>query len=214
MKLTVLGATGGTGREVVRQALALGHEVTAVVRDPTRLPDDLRGGVTVVVAEATDPAALAPAVVGAEVVVSALGARDPKRPATVCADGARAAVAAMREAAGGGRLVIASNSAHSPGLGDDPLTRYFVKPVILSRVLKHANADAVQAERLVRASGLPWVIVRAGMLTDRPGKGRYRSAVDRNVLGGFQITRADFATALLDAAADSAVAGRVVSVAD
>ncbi|MYV67428.1 NAD(P)H-binding protein, partial [Streptomyces sp. SID2131] len=37
MRLTVFGATGGVGREVVRQALAAGHEVTAVVRNPARL---------------------------------------------------------------------------------------------------------------------------------------------------------------------------------
>ncbi|MCD0446616.1 NAD(P)H-binding protein [Glycomyces sp. A-F 0318] len=214
MKLTVLGATGGTGREVVRQALARGHEVAAVVRDPARLPDDLRAAVTVVVAEATDPQSLAPAVIGSEAVVSVVAPRDQKRPTTVCADAARAAAAAVREAEGGARLVVASNSAHSPGPGDDPFTRYFVKPVILARVLRHANADARRAEELARASGLPWTIARAGMLTDRPGKGRYRSALDRNVPGGFQVTRADFAKALLDAAEDPAAAGRVVSIAN
>jgi putative NADH-flavin reductase len=213
MKLTVLGATGGTGREILRQALARGHEVTAVVRDPGRLPDDLRAAVTVVVAEATDPAALVPAVTGSDAVVSAVGTRDRSRPTTACADAARAAVAAVREAAGDARLVIAGNSAHSPGPGDDPFTRYVVKPAILARILKHANADARRAEELARTSGLPWTIIRAGMLTDRPGKGRYRSALDRNVTGGFQITRADFARALLDAAEDPA-AGRVVSVAN
>lgn len=41
MRLTVFGATGGVGREVVGQALAAGHEVTAVVRDPARLPQPL-----------------------------------------------------------------------------------------------------------------------------------------------------------------------------
>lgn len=38
MRLAVFGATGGTGRQLVEQALAQGHEVTAVVRDPARLP--------------------------------------------------------------------------------------------------------------------------------------------------------------------------------
>ncbi|MGC5411015.1 NAD(P)H-binding protein, partial [Streptomyces sp. DT225] len=38
MKLTVFGATGGIGQEIVRQAGAAGHEGTAVVRDPARLP--------------------------------------------------------------------------------------------------------------------------------------------------------------------------------
>jgi NAD(P)H-binding len=115
---------------------------------------------------------------------------------------------------GGGRLVIASNSAMAPGPGDDPFTRYVVKPLILARILRYMIDDMRRAERLVRASGLDWTIVRAGRLTDRPGQAAYRSAIDRNVLGGFQITRADLATALLDAAADPALAGHVISAAN
>jgi hypothetical protein len=130
----------------------------------------------------------------------------------VCAGSARAIGTAMRATAGDARLVLASNSAMSPGPGDDPLTRYLVKPVVLGRALRHMIEDMRQAEQYVRGSGLPWAVVRAGRLTDRPGRGRYRRAVDRNVPGGFQITRADFAQALLDAATDPASREHVISV--
>jgi len=211
VKLTVFGATGGTGRQVVRQAVDTGHEVTAVVRDRARLPAELRDRVEVVEVDVMDPGAIEETVKGRDAVISAIGARDLRTPSSVCADSARSVIAAMRVAGGGGRLVMASNSAMAPGPGDDAFTRYVVKPLILARILRYMIDDMRRAERLVRASGLDWAIVRAGRLTDRPGKAAYRSAIDRNVPGGFQITRADLATALLDAAADPALAGHVIS---
>jgi len=210
MKLTVFGATGGTGLHLVRQAIDRGYEVTAVVRSGRRLPSAVAGRIDVV--EADPLACLEGAVKGRDAVLTAIGTRDLSHPTQVCAESARAICGAMHATAGDARLVIASNSAMSPGAGDDPLTRYLVKPVILGRVLRHMLDDMREAERQVRASGLSWAIVRAGRLTDRPGKGRYRRAVDRNVLGGFQITRADFARAMLDAAADPASPGHVISV--
>ncbi|MFI0451263.1 NAD(P)-dependent oxidoreductase [Actinomadura sp. 6N118] len=214
MKITVFGATGGTGVEVVRQALDAGHGVTAVVRDTSRLPAELRTRAEIVEANVMDPDAVEETVKGRDAVISTIGTRDLRSPTSVCTDSTRSIIAALRATSGSGRLVIASNSAMAPGRGDDPFTRYLVKPVILARLLRHMINDMRQAEQLVRASDLAWTIVRAGRLTDRPGKGTYRSMVDRNVLGGFQITRTNFATAILDASSDPASAGHVVSVAN
>jgi uncharacterized protein YbjT (DUF2867 family) len=212
MKLTVFGATGGTGRQVVRQASAAGHQVTAVVRDAARLPVDLAGGVEAVEADVMDAAAIEEAVKGRDVVINAIGTRDLRHPTSVCTDSTRGIITAAQATGGGIRLVTASNSAMAPGPGDDPFTRYVVKPLILARLLRHMIDDMRRAEQLVRTCGQPWTIVRAGRLTDRPGKGTYRRALDHNVLGGFQITRADFATALLDAATDPAITAHVLSV--
>jgi putative NADH-flavin reductase len=214
MNLTVFGATGRTGALLVNQALDRGHKVTAVIRTGARLSGDLADLVEVVAADIFDPAAIADAVAGREAVLSVIAARDRNRPTSVGADSTTAIAEALRSTDTDARLVIASNSALAPGPGDDPFTRYFVKPVILSRVLRHANADARRAEQITRTSGLPWTIMRPGMLSDRPAKGAYRSAVDRNVTGGFQITRADLATAMLDATENPDRAGHIVSVAN
>lgn len=77
MKLTVFGATGGIGREIVRQALGAGHEVTAVVRDPARL--SVTGDrLEVFRDDLTDPEKVRSAVAGRDVVLSGLGARSRK----------------------------------------------------------------------------------------------------------------------------------------
>src|SRR5687768_16523378 len=105
MRITEFGASGATGQQLVEQALAGGHHVTAVVRDPARLPAHVpSGGLDVVRADVMDPAAIAPAVAGRDAVISALGPR-PKSTEPVCAPGAESIVAAMR-ASGARRLVV------------------------------------------------------------------------------------------------------------
>ncbi|TDC90625.1 NAD(P)H-binding protein [Actinomadura sp. 7K507] len=212
MRLTIFGATGGTGARLVRRALDGGDEVTAVVRDPARLPGELRSAADVVQADVMDPAAIEKAVTGRDAVITAIGTREGRAPTSVCADSAHAIAGAMK-AAGTRRLVVVSASGLDAGPGDDPLTRFVVKPLILQRILKHAFADMRAAEDATRASGLDWTIVRPPRLTEGPGAGRYRKAVDRHVLGGFSMARADLASALLDLAGDASSIGHVVAVA-
>ena len=71
MKLIVFGATGDVGSRVVTEACARGHDVTAALRNDTAF-DKLPKGVNLVVADATDPAALAAAMVGQDLAISAL----------------------------------------------------------------------------------------------------------------------------------------------
>jgi putative NADH-flavin reductase len=73
MKLTIFGATGATGTSLVQQALAAGHQVTAVVRDPARLAIPAHQRLQVITADVLDPAAITPAVDGAGAVISAVG---------------------------------------------------------------------------------------------------------------------------------------------
>lgn len=212
MRLTVFGATGGTGVQVVRRALDAGHEVTAVVRDPAALPGEIRACADVVQADVMDPAAIEEAVKGRDAVVTAIGTRDGRRPTSVCATSTGSITAAMR-AAGAERFVLTSASGLHAGPGDDPLTRFVVKPLVLGPLLKHAFADMRAAEALTRDCGLAWTIVRPPRLTDGPGNGRYRRALDRNVLGGASIARTDLATALLDVTGDPSTIGHAVGVA-
>lgn len=209
MKLTVFGATGGTGVEVVRQGLAQGHQVTAVVRDPARLDVPAHEQLEVVAANVLDPAEISPAISGREVVVSALGPRD-RGPTTICRDGARGIMSAM-DTAGVRRLVVVSNSGmHTEG--DGIFTKRVVKPMLI-RMLREGYEDMQAMEDRVAASGLEWTIVRPPRLTNGQHTGRIASSVGQNVRGSFTISRADLADYVLRAAEDRALVGKAVSVA-
>ncbi|CAM5328135.1 NAD(P)-dependent oxidoreductase [Streptomyces narbonensis] len=193
MKLTVFGATGGIGREIVHQALAAGHEVTAVVRDPARLAVT---GERLVVhrADLTDPEALRPAVAGRDAVLSGLGARG-RANAGVAARLTRSVLAAM-EAERVRRLVVVSAAPLGPvAEGDGMLDKAAL--AVINRVLKDIYADLRVMESALAASATDWTSVRPPKLTDKPLTGRYRTVVGGNPPRGRTLARADVAHAML-----------------
>jgi putative NADH-flavin reductase len=209
MKLTVFGASGGIGTELVRQGLDAGHHVTAVVRETSRLAVESHPNLKVVVADVMDPMAIAPAVAGREAVLSALGTR-LSGPTTVNSDGARSIIQAMQDAGIRRLLMVSVAGIHTKG--DDPFTRFVVKP-ILGRILRHSFADVRQMETLVRNSGLDWTLVCPPRLTNGKRSGKVRSNAERNVRGGFTIARADVAAYLLGAVQADELVRATVSVA-
>ncbi|MEU4802548.1 NAD(P)H-binding protein [Actinosynnema sp. NPDC023587] len=200
MKITVFGASGGTGAQVVARARAAGHEVTAVVRTANGRD---------AVADVTDPESIGSVVAGADVVVTAIGTRG-RGPTTVQADSTATIVRAMR-ARGLRRLIVVSNSGMTVDEQDTAPSRYLVKPV-LRRVLRDAWGDMAAMERVVRASGLEWTIVRPPRLTDGGHTGEYRTAVDANLRRGNTISRADLADLIVACAEDPSTAGQAIAV--
>lgn len=207
MRVTVVGATGRSGREVTRVAQLRGHHVTAVVRDRARL-GDLRPD-AVVEAQEWDVPMLTSAITGSDAVASCVGPV-PGGPHTVQQELIAPTIQAMRDT--GVRRLVAISASGWLVDGDDPLTRYLAKP-ILARVLRDANADLAAMEALIRASGLDWTILRPPRLTDRAAAGRYRSRRDGNVRWGFSIARADLAHAVVDSVEDRTAVGQLISVA-
>ena len=208
MKITVLGATGGTGRCLVSLACEQGHDVTAVVRSPARF-DGCGDRLDVVLADVTNPDELVPAVEGRDAVISALGARSTRKPTSVCTDGAASAIGALQRA-GGRRLVVVSNSGMHVDAHDELAGRLF-KPV-LQRFLKHPYADMRRMEEVVRSSDLDWTIVQPPRLVDGPRTGRYRTAIDHNVRGGNTVTRADLADLVLRCAVEGTAVGAAITI--
>jgi putative NADH-flavin reductase len=210
MKLTIFGATGGTGSCLADQAVAAGHEVTVVVRDPARLAGSVSSRLRVVTADVLDPAAIGPAVAGADTVISAIGPR-ASGPTTISQDSAASIIAAMRET-GVRRLMTVSGSIVADE-GDGILLRYLARPVFRATALRHVCADMRRAEAEVSASGLDWTIMRPPRLTDKPAAGSYRTAIDRNPRHGLTISRADLAACMLARLDDPATVGHHVGVA-
>jgi nucleoside-diphosphate-sugar epimerase len=184
MKLTIFAATGGIGRQLLEQAIAAGHDVTAVARNPRNLSAVPARAVAADLASA-DPAALQPAVAGADAVLSALGART-KADAGVAARGTQVITQAMR-AAGVRRIIVVSaapiGTIPSPGRphppshdpGDGFIIRYLADPIV-KRALREHYADLARMEGVLRDSDLDWTIMRPPRLTSKPVTGRYRTA--------------------------------------
>ena len=203
-RITIFAASGGIGRQVLAQAVAAGHDVTAVVRNPKKLSGEVR----VVTADlaAPDPVALASAVEGADAVLSALGPRSNSE-AGIASRGTRAVVQAM-QATGVRRIVVVSaapiSTVPSPGRPrppkHDPGDGFFIRnlgvPLVKAVFRKH-YADLALMEDILRDSGLDWTVVRPPRLTSRPLTGIYRTAYPQNLRRGLTISRADVAHLML-----------------
>ena len=192
MKLLIFGSTGGTGRELLTQALDQGHQVVAFARNPSKIGDITSANLRVIRGDVLDSAAVESAVAGQEAVLSTIGAGAAR--STIREDGTRNIVGAM-EKAGVQRLICQS----SLGVGDSRANLgLFTKYIIVSVFLRHAFADHERQEAVVKRSSLDWTIVRPPHLKDGPRTGAYRhgfTPADRQIKG--KISRADVADFML-----------------
>jgi uncharacterized protein YbjT (DUF2867 family) len=191
MKILVLGATGGTGRLIVSDAVAKGHSVVALVRSAARA--DLPGA-ELIEGDATNEITLERALDGCDAVVSALGTGIGFRKVSLLTEATRALVPTMTRS-GVRRLVCVSalGVGDSRGHGGFLFDRLF-QPLLLSEAYKDKNRQ----EAAIRASSLDWVIVRPGMLTDDPAQGSVRAVIDLAGINGGKIARADVARFVVD----------------
>jgi putative NADH-flavin reductase len=210
MRLTIFGASGRTGRQLVEQALAGGHQVKAVVRDPARLAVAAHPALQVITADIMDPASILQAVTGADAVLTAAGPRGAG-PTTVITDSVRSIAAAMRKA-GTRRLLVLSGSIAADG-GEGFVLRYALKPLARRTFLRHVCADMRRAEAEIAGTELDWTIVRPPALTNGPATGKYRTAAQRDLPRGFRLSRADLAACMLSLIGDVAAVRRHVAVA-
>ncbi|MFC8226956.1 NAD(P)-dependent oxidoreductase [Streptomyces sp. NPDC057287] len=210
MRLTVFGATGAVGQEIVRQALSAGHEVTAVVRDPSRLPEGLRGADLHGVVPLGDVAAVRGAVAGRDAVLSGLGARGRK--AGDVAERLTRQVLGAMEAEEVRRLLVVSAAPVGPEPADDPLLDRAVRRVI-GTVLREVYADLTRMEAALTASAADWTSVRPPKLTNGPRTGTYRTVVGGTPRSGRSIARADVAHAMLALIGEPAAVRQGVGVA-
>ena len=190
MKLAILGASGRTGQHLLQQALEAGHEVTALVRNPSRIitrHDNLR----IVQGNAKDAEALARAFKGQDAVVSAVGISVRGRDYDLMQASAKAIIAAAK-ASGIQRVIMMSSFV---GLPDrlDFITRQLTKTA-MGKII--ADIQAMQEE--FARSDLRWTTVYAVRLTDKAKTGKARVVPeDKRVGPSHSITRADVASFIL-----------------
>lgn len=193
-KVLVVGATGGTGRELVAQALERGHVVTALVRNPSRLQID-HPRLTVVQGDVLDAPVVEQAVRGQDAVVSALGHKRFFYPTRILSEGTGNIVRAM-EKHGVPRLVCETSLGIGDSAGRMGLSyTFFVIPLVLPLYFW----DKARQEQVVARSRIAWVIVRPGVLTNGEKRGRIRQGRGvGSLLSTVRISRADVAAFMLD----------------
>ncbi len=208
-KLAVLGANGGTGRQVVEQALEQGHRVTAILRSPEKL-NITHANLTRVKGDVLQPEALANLLEGKDAVISAIGLTSFKN-TVLFSEGAKNTLAAM-EKAGVSRAFFISASGLEINPSHSIMVRFATR-FILQLLLKNMYADVWRMEAIVKKSGLNWTIMRPPRLTDKGLTGRYRFSINRFLDNGLTISRADLAHYMLSAVASEETFRKTVEVA-
>ena len=195
MKLALFGANGGTGRALTAQALAAGHDVTAVTRHPETF------GITherlrVVVGDALESDSVSSAIRGQDAVLSTLGVPFGKDPITIYSVGTGNIVSGMIEH-GVRRLACVSSSAveSHPDPTESWLFEKVLQPYVVNGIGKTTYDDMRAMEATVRSSELDWTIVRPSGLFAAETVTEYRVSSDH--LSGRYTSRADLADFLL-----------------
>jgi putative NADH-flavin reductase len=193
MKVVVFGATGGTGKELVKQALGVGYDVVVYARDPSKL-DTVNRHLTVVKGELSNQALIENAIRGADAALSALGPhrRSRDKPLT---QGMQNIIRGMKKT-GVRRLIVTSTlSVKDPNDKPDLRTRAMVG--LVKTTMNGSYEDIVSVADSIRASDLDWTILRLAILSDRPKTGRIRIGYVGSGDVGTRITRADVAGFML-----------------
>jgi putative NADH-flavin reductase len=204
--LVVLGATGGIGLEIVRQALERGHSVTAFVRAQGRLMP-FADRIKVVQGDLLASAELESVIEGHDAVLSGFGPRLPlsKTDTDLLQHFAAMLTSAMLRTTVR-RLVIVSTAF----LFKDSIIppAYLVGRLFFPSIL----ADASKMENIVAKSGIDWTIVRPPQLTDQPYTGKYRVREGHLPRFGFNVSRADVADFMIKSVQDHVSSRKIVGV--
>lgn len=203
MKLLIIGATRGIGLELVEQALAAGHEVTALARNPQSVAlkhENLK----VVKGDILNQSSIEEALDGQDAVCVTIGIKVTRKPVSIFSEGTKRVVAAMKNSSCR-RLICVTGI----GAGDSRGHGGFLYDRIFNPLfLKTIYADKDRQEQIVRESGFDWVIVRPGFLTNGEWTGKYRVLTKLDNVKAGKISRADVADFILREAAEMKYKGQ------
>ncbi len=199
MKIIIFGSTGGTGRQVVTQALEQGHDVTAFARSPEKI-NLKHKKLQVVQGDVLDLDSVKREIQGKDAVICTIGHPSPMNKSMIRANGTKNIICAMNET--GVRKIICQSSL---GVGDSRNILPFFYKYILLLLLHRALTDHNVQEEYIKESQLDWVIARPGSLTDGECTGSYKHGITSDIKErAFKISRADTAGFMLKQLSDDA----------
>jgi nucleoside-diphosphate-sugar epimerase len=170
MKLTIFGATGDTGKQLIEQALAAGNQVVAFVRNPSKL-DTRHEHLTIVQGELADQATIERAVSGADAVISVLGPRGDSKNKPITR-GIQNILASMKKQ--GVRRLIVSSTPSVSDPNDLPDFKFKALITLVKLTMRTAYEEIINVAKIVRMSDCDWTIVRVSMLNNNPKSGKVK----------------------------------------
>jgi len=205
MKLVVFGATGKTGQEIVKQSLAQGYEVTAFVRDPSKMTLE-HGGLKITTGDIFDLTAVTQAINGQDAVICALGTNELRKKTTIRSEGTANIIKAMEENHVKRLLVITAM-----GVAESWSTLSFVNKLFFATLLRSSRLDHEKQEVVVKESDLDWTIIRPSGLTDDPLTENY--FIGENIrTKNSRISRADVAHAIIKEVQNNTYVHKAVTI--
>jgi len=187
--ILVFGASGGTGLEVVEQALEAGHKVTAILRHPDKFPirhEQLR----IIKGDVLNSITYENTFFGMDVVISCLGTRN--REATVVySQGVTNILQAMQKV-GMDRIICLSAGAVEIAPNTSFLMKFLIKN-ILQKLFKYSYADMLLMEGILHGSNLNWTVIRPPRLLNGDRTGKYRTSINEIIPNMSSLNRADLA---------------------
>ena len=203
MKLLILGATGGIGHHLLRIGLEHGHELTAYVRSPHKIPQS-RERLAIVQGDLFNVGAMARSAAGHDAVLSAFGPTTI-RTTTMRRDFGRALASALRES-GVRRVQLVSAAFLFRKIG---VLGAILKPTLF----RYMAPDMADMEREIMHEDLEWTIVRPPRLTNGPFTGRYHAADGELPRSGYMISRSDVADFMINEAENPSHVHQIVGIA-
>ncbi len=185
MKVLVIGAAGKTGQSVVEQAVAAGHQVTALVRKAAEYHGP---NVRMIEGDATNRDELDPAVRGQDAVLDTIGGKTPYKETTLESSAAKTIIASMQQ--NGVRRLVATSML---GVGESEANATFYERLLVGTFLRGVDKDKAAMESAVESSALDWIILRPAILNDDPAKGNIQVLTAEAGEKAHKITRSDVA---------------------
>ncbi|MGI8466872.1 MAG: NAD(P)-dependent oxidoreductase [Pyrinomonadaceae bacterium] len=209
MKIAIIGGTGSVGRKVVEQCLENGDKVIVVARNPKAISTtherlETRAG------DVSDEKSIEKAVLGTELIVSAIGMSNAKEPTAFYSEGMTNIVKAMQSCQI--KRIIAVGAS---GYVNKPRQTFLIRLVqkyIIQKILRYTYEDLMRMETVLRKSNLDWTIVRPTRLTHGKRTGKYR-AEPETVVGGTSISRADVADFIVNHLTDQETYRKAIGIA-
>jgi len=207
MNILIFGASGVTGHELVKQALAQRHSVTAFIRNPSKLKIK-NDKIKVIQGDVINYQLVEAVVKGHDSVLSALGAANPFKYHQSVVDGVNNIIKAM-ETNGVSRFIYLS----FVGVKESRNTAGFVIKYIAPKLLSTEVAGHEAREKMIKQSQLKWTIVRAPTLSNGKHLAQFRSGEGITSKGfTVMISRADVADFMLRQLTDNTFLRKTPSI--